>query len=189
MVLDRSCYFHTTATSCSFLYTELEVFVDWFLLFCVTSIVTIFIYHGSVLLVLLFILWWKGMKKKNIPFLLPLVLVVTNIFLRVFFIFIVSNLCWLLSGLFHLLHFSLQESLIHIPLPSFFFLMDNSLYSFVPLGSYQTQHRSLCMSIFHMNRKRVPASLQLFPHLECIILKYEKWLGLGAVSWIKLGRL
>lgn len=43
MVLDRSCYFHTTATSCSFLYTELEVFVDWFLLFCVTSIFTIFI--------------------------------------------------------------------------------------------------------------------------------------------------
>lgn len=63
------------------------------------------------------------MKEQNIPFLLPLVLVVTNLFLRVFFIFIVSNLCWLLSGLhlFHLLHFSLQESLIHIPLPSFFF--------------------------------------------------------------------
>lgn len=32
----------------------------------------------------------------------------------------------------------------------------------------------LCMSIFDMNRTKLPASLKLFSHLECIILKSEK---------------
>lgn len=61
-------------------------------------------------------------ERAKYSFPLSLVLLVTKLFLTVFSIFIVSNLCWLLSGLylFHLLRFSLQESLIHIPLPSFF---------------------------------------------------------------------
>lgn len=39
----------------------------------------------------------------------------------------------------------------------------------------------LCMSMFHMDRTKLPASLKLFSHLECIILKSEKLLELVGV--------
>lgn len=73
-----------------------------------------------------------------------------------------------------------QKSFIHIFLPYFFFLTDNSVYSFAHLGN---SHRLssllllvalLCMSIFHMNRTKLPVSLKLLSRLVCITLKAEK---------------
>lgn len=73
--------------------------------------------------------------------------------------------------------------------------MDSSVDSFVPLGSYQTQHRFIttCGSLLpvcvpHGQDKTASFTLGVLS-LECIILKSQKWLGLAAVSWIKLGRL
>lgn len=73
-----------------------------------------------------------------------------------------------------------QKSFIHIFLPYFSFLTDNSVYSFAHLGN---SHRLssllllvalLCMSIFHMNRTKLPVSLKLLSCLVCITLKAEK---------------
>lgn len=106
------------------------------------------------------------MKEQNIPFHLPLVFLVVKLFLKMFSFFIVSNLCWLLSGL-HLFRYVLLTGEFNSYSSAFFlfFPWTALLIVLLPLEVIRLSTgllllvALLCLSVFHMDRTKLPTSL------------------------------